>query len=318
MCFFSHIQAMRLFLRQEYCLSAIAAAILLIAPGCGLVKRFAINQVANTLAEGGQTFLSDDDPQLVRDALPFSLKLMESTLAETPRHRRLLLAACKGFAQYAYGYLKQDADEIEGRDLAAAQAIRLRAKKLLWRSRGYGMRAMETAYPGFESELRRAPQNALARVRRDDAGLLYWIGVAWGGAISLAKDEPELVADQSLAIALLDRAVTLDESYDAGAIHAALISVEMVRREAGGKPEERAKAHFDRALALSGGGLASPMVAYAEDVCIPLQDRKQFTELLQRALTIDPDAKPEWRMVNLIMQRRARWLLAKADDFFVE
>ncbi|MCX7933644.1 MAG: TRAP transporter TatT component family protein, partial [Planctomycetota bacterium] len=143
-------------------------------------------------------------------------------------------------------------------------------------------------------------------------------GVAWGGAISLAKDDPDLVADQSLAIALLDRALALDEAYDAGAIHAALISVEMVRRDASGKAEERAKAHFDRAVELSGGKLASPLVAYAEDVCIPLQDRKQFTELLQRALAIDPDAKPEWRMVNLILQRRARWLLAKADDLFAE
>ncbi len=296
----------------------IAAAAVLAAAGCGPVKRFAINQVANTLAEGGQAFLSDDDPQLVREALPFSLKLMESTLAETPRHRPLLLAACKGFAQYAYGYLKQDADEMEERDLAASQSLRQRAKKLLWRGRSYGMRALEIAYPGIESGVRENAQAALARVRRQDVGLLYWTAVAWGGAISLAKDDPELVADQSLAIALLDRALALDETYDAGAIHAALISVEMVRREAGGKAEERAKAHFERALALSGGRLASPLVAYAEDVCVPRQDRRQFAELLQRALAIDPDAKPEWRMVNLIMQRRARWLLSKADELFAE
>ena len=39
--------------------------------------------------------------------------------------------------------------------------------------------------------------------------------------------------------------------------------------------------------------------------------------LLDRALAIDPDAKPEWRLENLVMQRRARWLLAREDELFL-
>ena len=38
----------------------------------------------------------------------------------------------------------------------------------------------------------------------------------------------------------------------------------------------------------------------------------------QQALAIDPDAAPEHRLANLISQRRARWLLARADELFVE
>ena len=29
-------------------------------------------------------------------------------------------------------------------------------------------------------------------------------------------------------------------------------------------------------------------------------------------------ARPEWRLENLLMQRRARWLLARVDELFVE
>ena len=32
---------------------------------------------------------------------------------------------------------------------------------------------------------------------------------------------------------------------------------------------------------------------------------------------LDPDAHPESRLGNLIMQRRARWLLAHTDDLFL-
>jgi predicted anti-sigma-YlaC factor YlaD len=38
---------------------------------------------------------------------------------------------------------------------------------------------------------------------------------------------------------------------------------------------------------------------------------------LNQALAINPDAKPEWRLANLVMQRRARWLLARTDELFL-
>ena len=42
-------------------------------------------------------------------AVPFSLKLIESLLAESPRHHGLLFAAWSDFTQYAYAFVNQDA-----------------------------------------------------------------------------------------------------------------------------------------------------------------------------------------------------------------
>src|SRR5713226_3017295 len=86
--------------------------------GCS-VKKIAINKLGDSLANGGTTFASDDDPDLVGQALPFSLKLMESLLAENPKHRGLLTAACKGFTEYSYAFIQEEADEVEDRNLAA-------------------------------------------------------------------------------------------------------------------------------------------------------------------------------------------------------
>src|SRR6266478_8267217 len=95
-----------------------ALGLTLIGPGCS-IKRFAVNQVGNALAGGGTTFSSEDDPELVKAAVPFSLKLVETLLAESPRHKGLLLAAASGFTQYSYAFVEEEADEIEAKDLEA-------------------------------------------------------------------------------------------------------------------------------------------------------------------------------------------------------
>lgn len=82
----------------------IAAAVLMLVPACSL-RTIAVNSVADTLARGGDTFAADPDPELIRDAVPFSLKLVESLLAEVPKHRGLLLTACSSFTQYAYAFV---------------------------------------------------------------------------------------------------------------------------------------------------------------------------------------------------------------------
>jgi len=86
-------------------------SIALTATGCS-IKKIAVNKLGDSLASGGTTFTSDDDPELVGDALPFSLKLMESLLAESPRHSGLLFAASSGFTQYAFVYVQVHAEEI--------------------------------------------------------------------------------------------------------------------------------------------------------------------------------------------------------------
>ena len=92
---------------------------LLAASGCS-IRHFAVNQLGDALAGGGGTFASDNDPELVKAAVPFSLKLMESLINESPKHPKLLLAASSGFTQYAYAFVQEEADELEDTDLTGA------------------------------------------------------------------------------------------------------------------------------------------------------------------------------------------------------
>lgn len=259
--------------------------------------------LGDILASGDSVYESDNDIVLVGEALPFSLKLVESLLAESPNHRGLLLTAARGFVLYAYAYVHYDAERAALDDLARARALRAR----------------EQSYPGFADTLSSQPEVAARMVGMgaddQDVALLYWTAACLGLAISVSKRQPAMLARLPEVEALLDRALELDESWNAGALHEFKI-IWAAARPGGGEPGEF-RDHYERALALSKGQRASVYVAYAEAVALPRQDRTAFVALLEKALAVDPDADPEHRLLNLIAQRRARWLLEHLDALFL-
>jgi len=297
-------------------LAVMALAIAWAGSGCSL-RRGAIHTIGNALADSGRTFSADDDPELVKAALPFSLKLTEGLLAESPEHRGLLTAAASGFTQYAYAFVQQESDALRESDLARSRELQARAKKLYLRGRDYGLQGLETARKGFAEALQDDPGKAVAGLRRADVPLLYWTAAAWAGAITADKADALLVSDLPKVDALLGRALELDEAFEHGALPTLMIAYETVRQGVAGDPYARAEQRFRRALEVSGGKLAGPYVSFAEAVCVPTEDRTRFLEALEAALAVVPDAVPEVRLNNLIMQDRARWLREHVDDYFL-
>ena len=284
--------------------------------GCS-VTRYVQKKAADAVAQSGTTFSSDDDPELIKAAAPFSLKLMETLLAENPDHTELLTATASGFTQYSYAFVQEEADEIEPKDFAAAEKLRHRARNLYLRAQRYGLRGLETKHPGFGTNVLANPRSAVKAATKADVPLLYWTAAAWASAISLSKDKPDLIAQIPSMEALIYRALELDEGYSEGAIHGFLITYEMGRPGAGGDPVARARQHFERAVSLSRTNSAAPFVSLAEAVTIQKQDVKEFESLLNQALAINPGAVPENRLLNTVMQNRARWLLSRKSEVFL-
>jgi len=310
----------RRYLVSQLVVSKFAFGLLLLAwwagSGCSITK-YVKNKAADAVAQSGTTFASDDDPELIKAAAPFSLKLMESLLAENPKHIGLLTATASGFTQFSYAFVQEEADEVEPQNFAAAEKMRARARRLYLRAQRYGLRGLEASHHGFGTNLLAKPKSAVKAATKADVPLLYWTAAAWASAISLSKDNPELIGQIPAMEALIYRALELDESYGEGAIHGFLITYEMGRPGAAGDPVARAREHFQRAVSLSRTNSAAPFVALAEAVTIQKQDVKEFESLLHQALAINPDAVPENRLLNTVMQRRARWLLSRKSELFL-
>jgi predicted anti-sigma-YlaC factor YlaD len=293
---------------------AVILVIGLLGTGCS-VRKYAIRQMGSALSDSAGTFASDNDPELVRAAVPFSLKLIEALLEKTPNDPALLYAAASGFTQYAYAFVHSEADELEERDRAAAAGLRDRANKLYLRARDYGLRALELKSPALRSELKADPRSAVKKFTAKEVPLLYWTALSWAGALAASRDMFMLPQIPQME-ALIERALELDESYDEGALHTFMITFEMSSPTRRGDKSARAKQHFDRAMDLSKGLQAGPLVAYAENVLVPAKERETFEQMLKKALAVNVNEAPSRRLQNLIMQRRARWLLARADKLF--
>ncbi|MGH9381554.1 MAG: TRAP transporter TatT component family protein [Thermoanaerobaculia bacterium] len=295
--------------------SAIALA-LAVSSGCS-VRKMALRQVADVLAGGGGTWAADPDPQLVADAVPFALKTAESLLVELPDHRGLRLAACRGFTEYSLAFVESQARRLRDSDHARSEEQRQRALGLYERALGHCRHALERELPGALEALRRNPAEALREADCEDVPLLFWTGASWGAAIASSAGRVDLLADLPAVRALLERVLELDDTYEHGLVHQAMIPLAAQPGPAGGSPEE-ARRHLDRALELTDGQAASAYVLYAESVLVPRQDREGFETMLRQALEVDPDAISALRLANVLAQQQARFLLQQADTLFLE
>jgi predicted anti-sigma-YlaC factor YlaD len=281
---------------------------------CSLKKR-AVDTFVDVLSESERVYLSEEDPELIGAALPFNLKTIETLLASSPDNRSLLLSATKSFSLYAYGFVEPEAWKLSYGELQESERIRKRAARLYRRGYLYGLRGLEVDHPGIGERLKRAPVEAAEQLKREDVPLAVWTAAALGGAIGSSKDDPESTADVAVVGALLERALALDEDFEEGTTHELLMAYEASRV---GGSRDKAREHYERALALGRAKSPSIWLGWAERISVQDQNRSEFDELVERSLAFDVDAHPENRLLNLLAQRRARWLQGNADELFLE
>jgi hypothetical protein len=83
----------------------------------------------------------------------------------------------------------------------------------------------------------------------------------------------------------------------------------------GGKPA-LAKEYFDRARGAGQGKFLMTDVLYARVYAVVTQDRGLFEDLLKRVVEAPSDLLPEQALANSVAKKRARQLLARAEELF--
>jgi predicted anti-sigma-YlaC factor YlaD len=286
---------------------------------CFLSKTTA-NMVAGSLSKesGGEVFSGDDDPQLVGDALPFTIKLYESLMASSPENPKLRLATGRALCMYAYAYVQMPAEQLSYSDLAEKEEMLDRAKHLYLRARHDILKAIELKHHHFteafdNNEFAAAFKGFTAK----DTSYLYWAGAAWMAAFTADKSDVTLAVDIPKAVALIRKVLDFKDSYGEGAAHEFFISYYGAMPAAMGGSDEKAREHFALAVKYSRGLKLSPYIALATTVSVKNQNFEEFKSLLQTALKIDVNKNTANRLVNILNEQKARWLLEHSDNFFL-
>lgn len=299
--------------------TTIAAALLVLLSSCS-VDRLAVRMAADALSSGGDStvIMGDDDPELVGDAIPFTLKMYESLLAEVPDHRGLALSTGSTFVMYANAFVQGPAEMLPPAQFKEQKEQLIRAKRLYLRGLAILDDAQERAYPGYGAAFRSGTLGPiLAKMKKKDVPFLYWSAAAYLAAFSVDPLDLERGVHLSSAGALMARAYELDPDFQEGGIDDFYISYYASLPSGLGGDRNLALRHYELALQKSKGALAGPYVSYAQAICVADQDYRGFKDALDKALAIDAEADAAHRLVNVISQRKARYLLDHAEDLFL-
>lgn len=288
--------------------------------GCGTIRNAAVRTAGDMFAgeKALAVFTSDDDPELIRDALPFALKTLDVLLVQDPGNDELRLSTAVLYIQYAYAFLDSEADYLAEDQPERARALRDRAVTLYLRGRDYAMTVLDHAHPEFSEMLLPDPDKALAAMGAEDVPALYWVGASWAAAIGANPGNMSLVAELPIVEPVMRKVLALDPDFDSGSVHEFFISFEGGRGELMGGDSALAEKHFKEAVRLSRGQRASPYISLASTVAVSNQDAEMFIDLLTTALAIDASDRPAERLPNILSQRKAKWLLDHGPDLFLE
>ncbi len=214
----------------------ITTLLLLVLISSCSINKMATSMVADAVAspQGTSVFSSDSDPQLVKDALPFALKMYESLLQSDPENRALLEASAEGFISYANAFIHTPAGMLDYRQLDKQKEMLKRARNMYLRGRDYALRSLEVEHPGFrEALLAGGGQEYLQQMGVADLRSLYWAAAGWMGAVSAAGFDMGLLMELPRPVALSARALELQPDYKDGALHSLLLEIY------GGVPDEQ-------------------------------------------------------------------------------
>jgi predicted anti-sigma-YlaC factor YlaD len=281
----------------------------------------AMNAVSNALTGNGssQVFTGDPDPELVKDAIPFAIKMYESLLASNPDHQGLILPTGSLFVMYANAFVQGPAQMLPQSRYEEREAANFRAKNLYLRGVDILYGGLDKKYPGFSASYKEGTLDAyLAKTKKEDTATLYWITAGTLAAFSCDPFDLSLGMRLPEVVPLIHRAYELDPDFNNGALDDFFVLFYASLPPSLGGDKAKAEEHFKLALEKSKGLLAGPYVSYAEAICIPAQDYDTFESYLQTALTLDVNADPANRLANVLSQRKAKYLLDTASNYFPE
>lgn len=285
--------------------------------GCSL-QRMALDQTAGILKQTMPAFERDWDFELVADALPANIKMLEGFLRAGPDNRTLTLLTAQAYTSYALVVLEDRMEQAE--DLSPAQArLGLRARTMYLRGHRYGLRLLDLRHPGMAEAAKKGVKELepyLKECDAEDVPGLFWAGMPLTAAINVSRDEVTMIARMPVAKALIARQLELDDTYYHGGGHMIFGALYgSMGKMLGGDPK-KAQEHFDKALKMTKRRFLLVQAMYAKTLAVQLQDEKLFKKLIDEVLKADLSINPEQKLANVAAKRRVRRLLARMDELF--
>jgi hypothetical protein len=275
------------------------AVLMAFSSGCSTVADSAASGVADNLSAA---ILNQNDPVLVREAMPSYLLLLDSLAEGSPDNVNVLGAAAQLYAAYGVAFVEDEE----------------RAQLLTARARDYGSRALcaeESDACNLEGKPFDEYQAAILEVDSGGAEALYSYCIGSLAYIRTHSGDFVALADLPKIEFALNHLLVLNPEDRLASVNLYLGVLNSLRPPALGGEPERARAYFEKADELSGGADLSVKVEYARGYARLVYDRELHDQLLNEVIASDAD-QPGLTLSNSLAKQQAADLLVSADDYF--
>jgi tetratricopeptide (TPR) repeat protein len=276
--------------------------------GCASsITRMTVDGMKPMMEKMRSASTSNQDVELVRDAMPAFLVQMDGFIEVSPENRFLLANAAESYLGYTFLFVEE--------------ADKERAKALYYKSREYALRNLKLNNifaQALDQDDIEVFKQALKTIHKRDIAPLYFATNAWLQWIRLAQTEnPNALNDLPKVEAMIDRALELDDTFNYGGIHAVLGAWYVSRPQMFGGQPEQAKFHFNEAFEISESKYLLWQYLYARYYAVEIKDKQLFVDTLNQVLSAPDDLLPQEAFVNAAVKIKARALLSHADDYFL-
>jgi hypothetical protein len=282
------------------------------------IRTMAIREVTDLVTDGVPAFERDDDLELVGNALPANIKLLEAMLESDPRNAKLLALLSQMYASYSFGFVEPALDQA---NIPNEDAVKTRVNRLYLRGIAYGERALILAAGACEKTIKVATQvdACFEAIDRDSVPALFWYGFNLAAYINRNLDNVGALGQGVFIEKAMQRVIALDEKYMFGSAHLLLMAYFGSRPPMMGGSAEKAKDHYDRIKELSKGAFKLADVYYARYVMVQQNNRASFEKLLKPLVNDKAESAGEaagLRLYNAMAKSRAELYLKSIDEYF--
>lgn len=290
-------------------------------PGCSFSK-LAADQTAGLLDQAAPALDAFWDYEVAGIGTPGAIMQLEAFHAVTPDNEKLALNLAKAYVGYAVGWVEADYEiAYAAGDMDRADRLRQRARLLYLRARNLALHALHVRDSGIDDVLKTHDDAKLASYLKreytdeEDVAPVFWTGMAWGAAINMSLDQPDLIAELPTAKALVVHAKELDDGFFNGGAYVFLGSMESAFPKAMGGDPEKGRAIFEQGLQRTQRKNHMMLVNYARVYAVNTQNRELYVKLLTEVLEAG-DLGQRVRLTNKVARRRAERYLAQTPELF--
>ena len=239
-------------------------------------------------------------------------KLEKKNSSDIVDRRRLIRTKI----EYGFGVIMEQAHRMIDEDYAEAISKYKKANRIFNEAKDLGFSIISEKYPEFNNWLIKESSISL---EKEDVSDMYWLAASIGGSISSSRGDPFELINLPNVGRLLNECIELDPGWNNGSLFSAMMSFTTTRSDLNEKMlRDSVDYYFNKAISYSNGMDAGPYLTYAESIHKTFQERKDFINKLNYVLEMEIVPKSEFELTNLLAKSRAKWLLARTNEYFLE